>query len=76
LVTCCKWGSIGGDVVGRDGVYVVGGLGCHGGREHDVVEVGGVIVIGVEGSIGVHLGGHGKQREWWECIGRSACCNV
>ncbi len=45
----CKWGSIWGDVVGGDGVYVVGGLGCHGRRERNVVEVGRVIVIGVEG---------------------------
>ena len=56
----CKWVSIGGDVVGGNGVYVVGGLGCHGRGERNVVEVGGVIVIGVKGSIGVHLGGHGR----------------
>ncbi len=63
----CKWGSIGGDIVGGDGVYVVGGL---------VIEVGRVFVIGVESSVRVHLGGHGRQREWWRCVGRSACCNV
>ena len=39
-----KWGYIGGDVVGGDGVYIVGGLGCHSRRERNVVEVGGVIV--------------------------------
>ncbi len=72
----CKWGFIGGDVVGGDGVYIVGGLGRHGGCERDVIEVGRVIVIGVTGSIGLHLGGHGRQREQWQCIGRSACCNV
>ncbi len=58
-----KWGYIGGDIVGGDGVYVVGGFGCHGRRERNVVEVGKIIVIGVEGSIGVHLSGHGRQRE-------------
>jgi hypothetical protein len=73
---CRKWGYIGGDVVGGDGVYVVGGLGCSGRRERDVVEVGGVIVIGVKGSVGIHLGGHGRQRERCQCVGRSACCNV
>ncbi len=71
-----KWGSIGVDVVGGDGVYVVGGLGCYGRRERDVAEVGGVIVIEVQGSIGVHLGGHGRQRERCQCVGRSACCDV
>ncbi len=58
-----KWGYIGGDVVGGNGVYVLVGLGCCGRHERDVIEVGVVIVIGVEGSIGVHLGGHGRQRE-------------
>ena len=71
-----KWGSIGGDIVGGDGVYVVGGLGCHGRHERDVVEVGGVIVIGVEGSVGIHLSGHGRRMERCQCVGRSACCNV
>ena len=73
---CRKWGSIEGDVVGNDGVYVGGGLGCRGRPERDVIEVGGVIVIGVEGSVGVHLGGHGRQRERCRCVGRSACCDV
>ncbi len=71
-----KWFYIGGDIVGGDGVYVVGGLGCRGRRERDVVEVGGVIVIGVEGSVGIHLGGHGRQRERCQCVGRSACWDV
>ncbi len=71
-----KWGFIGGDGVGGDGVYVVGGLGCHRRHERDVLEVGRVIVIGVEGSVGLHLGGHGRQREQCRCIGRSACCGV
>ncbi len=71
-----KWGSIRGDVVGGNGVYVVGGLGCHGRHEREVVEVGGVIVIGIEGSVGIHLGGHGRQRERCRCVGRSAYCGV
>ncbi len=73
---CRKWGYIGGDVVGGDGVYVIGDLGCRGRHERDVIEVGGFIVIGVEGSVGVHLGGYGRQRERCRCVGRSACCDV
>ncbi len=72
----CKWGYIGGDVVGGNGVYVVGGLGCCGRRERNVVEVGEVIVIGVEGSVSVHFSGHGRQRERCRCVSRSACCDV
>jgi hypothetical protein len=75
-VALCKWGYIGGDIVGGNGVYVVGGLGCRGKAERNVVEVGRVIVIRVEGSVGIHLGGHGRQREWCQCVGRSACCDV
>ncbi len=76
LVPNRKWGSIRGDIVGGDGVYVVGGLGCHSRSERDVVEVGEVIVIGVKGSVGVHLSRHGRQRERCRCVGRSACCDV
>ncbi len=47
--TSRKWGSIRGDVVSGNVVYIVGGLGCHGRGERNIVEVGGVIVIGVKG---------------------------
>ncbi len=69
-------GSIGGDAVGGDGVNIVGGLDCRGGCENEVVEVGGVEVSGAKGSVGVHLGGHGRRRGRWRCVGKSACCDV